>query len=135
MSKFNDIYLKGKDIIDIIYPIGCVYFSFNATNPSTLFEGTEWEQIKGKVLVGVDEEDTDFNQSGKEDGEKAVSLTVDNIPYTFWHTFDDNKNSISTLFSPGNMYGINTQPDNRTSYVPHNNMPPYVTVYMWKRIS
>ena len=48
MSKFENIYLKGKDIIDIIYPIGCIYMSFNNTDPGTLYEGTDRRKSIGK---------------------------------------------------------------------------------------
>ena len=44
--KRNDIKI-GKDVIDVIYPIGFVYISINNINPSTLFGG-KWERIKGR---------------------------------------------------------------------------------------
>lgn len=50
---------------DQIYPVGSIYITANATNPSVLFGGT-WEQLKGKFLVGVDSSDTDFETSGKQ---------------------------------------------------------------------
>ena len=49
------------NIVDIIYPVGSIYLSVNSVNPSTLFGGT-WEAWgSGKVPVGVDTSDTDFD--------------------------------------------------------------------------
>ena len=64
---------------DQIYPVGSIYITANATNPSVLFGGT-WEQLKGKFLVGVDSSDTDFETSGKTGGEKTHTLTIDEMP-------------------------------------------------------
>lgn len=72
---------------DQIYPVGSIYITANATNPSVLFGGT-WEQLKGKFLVGVDSSDTDFETSGKTGGEKTHTLTVDEIP-SHTHDMDD----------------------------------------------
>jgi len=54
------------------YPVGSIYLSVNDTNPSTWFGGT-WQQIaKGRTLVGVDTNDTDFNTVQKTGGSKAM---------------------------------------------------------------
>lgn len=43
----------AAEIIDIIYPVGSIYMTLNAANPSVLFEGTTWEQIQGRFLFGA----------------------------------------------------------------------------------
>ena len=54
------------------YPVGSIYLSVNDTNPSKWFGGT-WVQIaKGRTLVGVDTNDTDFNTVQKTGGSKAT---------------------------------------------------------------
>ena len=54
------------------YPVGSIYMSANSTDPKMLFGGT-WERYaNGRVLVGVDEADTDFNTAGKTGGEKLI---------------------------------------------------------------
>ena len=134
---------------DQIYPVGSIYLSVNATNPSVLFGGT-WEQLKGKFLVGVDSSDTDFETSGKTGGEKTHTLTVDEIPS---HTHDmddavygDYKNRLGIRGDGGGGKGLipsMMQTTGYSRYIPtntgggqaHNNMPPYLAVYMWKRIS
>ena len=130
---------------DQIYPVGSIYITANATNPSVLFGGT-WEQLKGKFLVGVDSSDTDFETGGKTGGEKTHTLTIDEMPShnhllcgspadsADWVEgvqrvkYDVNKKTASNTF-------ILAQPafDTGGSQA-HNNLPPYMTVYMWKRI-
>ena len=134
---------------DQIYPVGSIYITVNATNPSVLFGGT-WEQLKGKFLVGVDSSDTDFETSGKTGGEKTHTLTVDEMP-SHTHDMDDAvygnyKNRLGIRGDGGggkNLVPTMTQTDGYSKYLPtntgggqaHNNMPPYLAVYMWKRIS
>ena len=63
------------NIVDLIYPVGSIYLSVNSANPSTLFGGT-WEAWgTGKVPVGIDTSDTDFNTVEKTGGAKTVTLT------------------------------------------------------------
>jgi microcystin-dependent protein len=62
------------------YPVGAIYMSINPASPGDIFGGT-WERYaKGKVLVGLDESDSDFGTVGKETGEKRVGLTVNELP-------------------------------------------------------
>lgn len=58
-----------------IYPLGAVYMSLVATDPATLFGGTWARLAKGRVLVGVDENDADFNAPRDTVGAKTVALT------------------------------------------------------------
>lgn len=134
---------------DQIYPVGSIYITANATNPSVLFGGT-WEQLKGKFLVGVDSSDTDFETSGKTGGEKTHTLTVDEIP-SHTHDMDDAvygnyKNRLGIRGDGGGGNGLipsmmqttgysRYKPTNTGGGQAHNNMPPYLAVYMWKRIS
>lgn len=56
----------------MIYPVGSIYISVSSTDPATLFGGT-WERFgKGRVLVGVNEDDTDFATVEKKDGHKEL---------------------------------------------------------------
>lgn len=122
---------------DQIYPVGSIYLSVNATNPSVLFGGT-WEQVKGKFLVGVDPSDTDFNTSEKTGGEKTHKLTVDempshNHPGIFKYTNQSN-GWYARLYLGTDGKAIENE-GKTGGDKPHNNLPPYMTVYMWKRIS
>ena len=42
-----------NQFVDMIYPVGSIYMSANATSPETLFGGT-WESIGGRFLLGAD---------------------------------------------------------------------------------
>lgn len=135
---------------DQIYPVGSIYITVNATNPSVLFGGV-WEQLKGKFLVGVDSSDTDFNTIGKTGGEKEHTLTIDEMP-SHSHDMDEGvyggggyKNKMGIRQDGGGSSHFVPQFAQTTSYSTykptdtgggqaHNNLPPYMTVYMWKRI-
>lgn len=51
-TKVKALYVNGKSLLDLTYPVGSVYMSVNSTNPANLFGGT-WEQLKDRVLVGA----------------------------------------------------------------------------------
>lgn len=126
--------------IDNFYPVGSIYQSTSPANPSTFMGGT-WERFgNGRVLVGVNESDSDFNIVNKTGGEKTHTLTVNEIPS---HSHGQNV-SAGTGSGPairrdyqgdgtGAAYpqGISTQ--NAGGGQAHNNLQPYITVYMWRR--
>ena len=135
---------KSKDleakILNKVYPVGSIYTSVNSTNPSTLFGGT-WERFgNGKVLVGVDENDTNFNTVEKTGGEKTHTLTVDEMP-SHSHTTYLNSSTSEGNYNKHYMRGADysTSETYTSSSVggntAHNNLQPYITVYMWKRVA
>lgn len=67
-------------IADLVYPVGSYYMSNVATDPKEVFGVGVWEQVKGKVIVGVDEDDTDFSSAGLTGGEKTHKLTIEEMP-------------------------------------------------------
>lgn len=69
-----NMYTK-EEIFDAIYPVDSIYMSINPVNPATLFGGTWIEWGKGKVPIGVDSSDTDFNSVEKSGGEKTHNHT------------------------------------------------------------
>ena len=141
-------------VLDLVYPVGSIYMSVNATNPSTLFGGT-WEQIQGRFLLGM----SSSYPAGSQGGEEEHTLTSNEIP-EHSHYVDQPGNTYRVLPSglatedPNGLYTTElTSPGSRylkpsyawlnyltASYLvdtpngqPHNNMPPYLSVYMWKR--
>ena len=114
---------------DKIYPIGSIYMSMNGTNPATLFGGT-WEQLKDRFLLGAG----NTYSAGSTGGETTHKLTIAEMPSHMHHM---------KVAGGGNLYdGVTIGPGAYTSNEntseegddqPHNNMPPYLAVYMWKR--
>ena len=68
----NSVYFK---LMQLIYPIGSLYWSSKDTNPATLFGGT-WVQIKDKFILACG--DTYIN--GATGGSSTVNLTIEQIP-------------------------------------------------------
>ena len=56
-QKVEDIQLNNNislvNIIDLIRPIGSLYWSENNTNPSTIYPGTTWVQITDTFIVAA----------------------------------------------------------------------------------
>ena len=141
INEINDI-LKNKitkEILNMSYPIGTYYWSQKNTDPSTIFGG-KWEAIKGRFLFAEDAKHA-VNSSG---GEEFHTLTVDEIP-SHNHGFPKNvcayKNIPDIQIQGGGgskkLYendGNVTNTNNIGGGKPHNNMPPYISAFCWRRI-
>ena len=122
-----------------IYPVDSIYTSVSSTNPSSLFGGTWAAFGEGKVLVGKASSGT-FDTAGATGGSETHSLTEAELPshtHTVSHTTATEKLYGST---DGNRTytNITGSASNETtsstgSGTAHNNLQPYVVVYMWKR--
>ena len=66
----------------ILYPVGSIYINAqDNTNPATLFGFGSWERFgKGRVMVGQDPDDVDFDAIGEKGGEKTHTLTEGEMP-------------------------------------------------------
>lgn len=116
------------------YPIavGGIYISTVSTNPATLLGYGTWSAFgSGKVLVGLDSGDADFDTAEETGGEKTHTLTSDEMPA---HTHS------VTILSGGSGLGNGGNSNTSTSTTgstgggsAHNNLQPYIVVYMWKR--
>lgn len=125
-----------------IYPIGSLYLSINATNPNVYFGGT-WERFgKGKVLIGINKYDDDFSTVELVGGEKTHTLTTNELPkhaHSVRHITDtvaSGSTSYPLSRSGSTMSGsgvFNNQPVGGGEA--HNNLMPYATCYIWKRIA
>ena len=119
--------VSGKDIWELIYPVGAIYISAAATDPKTLFGGT-WERIKDRFLLAAG----DTFAAGETGGEAEVTLSRFQLPGAVWAS-GNGENAIvtSTSGAAGAGYGMYTQADDWGQA--HNNMPPYLAVYVWQR--
>ena len=66
---------NGAPLLNLVYPIGSIYWSSNNTNPATLFGGT-WTQIKDRFILAAG----DYYSNGATGGGATVTLTVSNMP-------------------------------------------------------
>ena len=134
---------------DKIYPIGSVHITTNSVNPSNYFDG-EWERIQDTFLLASG---TTY-ENGTTGGSATVTLTASQsgLPahnHTYPHT-DTTYKLNTTNRKPGTStavaYGTSitatannttkTSNNNNTKDATesHNNMPPYLAVYMWERV-
>ena len=137
-----------KEYMEKIYPVGSIYLSTNDTDPTALFGGT-WERIKDTFLLTAG----DTYAAGTTGGEAKHTLTLDEMPSHYHYVFssrgedvgDDKDNFVRTWTVEGTSYPYAVRTTTaavdygRTSTngggQPHNIMPPYLTVYAWKRIA
>ena len=123
--------------LDKQYPVGAIYLSVNNTNPSELFGG-EWEQIKDRFLLACG----DTYENGDIDGEATHTLTVNEMPSHYhsrttspqlWAERDSSQGQIISPTS-GQAKNVTKNTNNTGGGQAHNNMPPYLAVYVWVRI-
>lgn len=125
-------------LIDTIFPIGSTYTTQDNTNPNSILGVGTWERFKGKVALGLDEDDANMSTIGRTGGEKTHKLTINEIPS---HT-----HAINTANGQGDLEwgyvfsydrhnaGYNGITQTVGGNQAHNNMPPYKIVgYMWIR--
>lgn len=140
-------------IVEMIYPVGAIYMSVNNVSPQTLFGGT-WEQIQDKFLLSAGTTYTAGDTGGSAAHSHTTgdhTLTVDEIPSHNHKLSQDVEYKFSsevggwTTFRAGtdNVYPNEVWTQNAGGGQAHNhgdtetssNMPPYLAVYVWKRIS
>ena len=68
------------EILQLAFPIGASYITQTDVNPSTILGFGTWERIKGKMLVGVNEDDENFNEIGKTGGNTTHKITKKELP-------------------------------------------------------
>lgn len=132
--------IRGNEL----YPIGSIYLSVDETNPGELFGGT-WERIKGRFLLGAGDNGDGWDYTPNTTGGESVhTLTIDEMP-SHTHNVEAKMSSDSggNITLSGSGYYADWEMGNG-SVTPiksvggnsaHNNLPPYLAVYMWKRIS
>ena len=143
-----------KIILDTLCPIGKWWISSDPTDPGKLVGGT-WEREKGKFILAADDSTYKAGDTG---GEAEHVLTVDEMP-NHTHRFQLNNESDPGYLPKGSnpqaictgksinssspTNGVFTDKKGSWSQIrgieqtgggkAHNNMPPYIAVYVWKR--
>lgn len=141
-----------------VYPVGSIYTSVVSTNPATLLGVGTWVAFgSGRVLVGVDTGDSDFDTVEETGGSKTHALTESQMPKHYHQMRGPNYVTVpqhNTGTGGNGNYGGGTPDDPAQDYgtwstgggassgsestgtgngSAHNNVQPYITVYMWKR--
>ena len=138
-GKIDADKLDGRTIADImltLYPVGAVYISANSTSPASLFGGT-WESIGGRFLLGADSTYT----AGSKGGEAMSKIDNSNLPNSIVMRYSNASGGpggggllASAVYTAGEVSGyvaVGTGQPNES----FSNLPPYLAVYMWKRVS
>ena len=139
ISDANNNTLSFEAIFNRIYPIGSIYISTTDTNPGTLFTGT-WEKIENRFLLASGSS----YQLGSTGGEATHKLTINELPSHTHNASAGQFISTSPNVTPGTVmsfdsgqykrYSMNSTSSTGGSKA-HNNMPPYLVVSIYKRIS
>jgi myosin heavy subunit len=133
ISEINERnYSIGTSLADRFYPVGTIYTSVENRNPKEFIGGTWISWGSGRVPVGVDTDQAEFNEAEKIGGEKTHQLTVNEMPsHTHASLSSGNVVVVGGTVVIGNPIGGNTGASGGNQS--HNNLQPYITYYMWKR--
>lgn len=130
----------------LMHPKGALFGSGDPTSPAELYGGT-WERIEGKFIMGA----SDSYPAGSTGGEAKHTLTEDELPrirdrlngFTVYNANAVGTSGVITLSEEA--VQSNVQPGYGTKYAtlimslgdsqPHNNMPPYYSAYIWRRVA
>lgn len=129
----SNVSITPFDIYNL-YPVGSIYMSVNSTNPSNYFGGT-WAQIKDRFLLACGS----TYSNGATGGEATHKLTIEEMPsHTHRYNLAYGGNDPAKGFNYGNtLVGAFDKAFSGSSGgdQAHNNMPPYLAVYIWKRVA
>lgn len=131
-----------KQILLAAHPVGSYYWSSEATDPGTLFGGT-WERVKDRFVYAVG----DGSAAGDTGGEATHTLTEAEMPKHYHDSlrykepnqskFGCNSGSLADTSWTIPWVAGKAQDYYVTGYTggsqAHNNMPPYVTAFCWRR--
>lgn len=156
--------LAATDMVDDVYPVGSIYLSVNNASPAVKYGGT-WEQITDKFLLAasdVDEAEPDYsggNTGGSKDAgliththksgnllhiTPAGTVTTGSVPYIRFDYYNLSTSSVgavkfaddySGFTDTAIVYGGDSTPAGNVADGTDKNMPPYLAVYIWKRIA
>ena len=123
--------------VDAVYPVGSIYMNVSSTSPATLFGGT-WVQIKDTFLLAAG----NTYAAGETGGEREHTLTLNEIP-NHDHTYGAAAWAVKAFTSrwggsDGNTGAFVNEAQQlyaRGGGAAHNNMPPYLAVYVWQRVA
>lgn len=128
--------------LQAVYPVGSIYINAAvSTNPETLLGFGTWVAFgTGRTIVGIDATQTEFDTAEETGGAKTHTLTTSEMPShshgitgyisRSGHSYEHHQYN-SRL--PGETFDTNPSTNSTGSNSAHNNLQPYIVVYMWKR--
>lgn len=128
-------------VVERDHPVGSLYISENATSPAELFGGT-WERVEGEFIMGA----SDTYPAGSTGGSATKTIAKTNLPNE-----SINVKTLYTSGSEGNDFDVvsityehsdgsgNFSRTGRTDPLgdstPLDILPPYYSVYIWRRVA
>ena len=113
--------------------VGDILQTRNATSPTTRWPGTTWAALEGAFLIGAGGTYT----AGSTGGEATHTLAVAEMPsHQHWQQMGTSSPSYEDGYIANGSYtqqNIRAMGDAVGGGAAHNNMPPYLSVYMWER--
>ena len=135
LKEYTALLIKSIRLFS--WPVGSIYTSTKPTDPHELFGGT-WEPIQDTFLWCAGPK----HEAGTSGGEEKVTLTVSEMP-EHYHSFtaapylwSERDGTFGEIISPesGGARAVSKTTASVGGSKPHNNMPPFVSVYAWKRV-
>ena len=133
--------LSTNELLDKIYPVGSIYMSYNQISPASFLGGT-WTQITDRFLLSAGS----LYTAGSTGGEATHTLIISEMPshshtmtagITMSNSHNHNTSNGANVIAmcPTNASNVNLTPQSNITGEgqAHNNMPPYLVVYMWRR--
>lgn len=119
-------------MMNLIYPVGIVITLGVSTNPATLLGVGTWTAIAGKVIVGIDSTQTEFDTLDETGGSKTHTLTIGEMPA---HTHTYSITGAAGSGTSGGDVGSGGTTGSTGGGGAHNNLQPYIVKYCWQRVS
>ena len=140
-TAFNNINQFIQNARATEYPIGRIVMFYDNEDHSN-YLGYTWQRcLTGKVPVGIDSNDEDFDTIAKTGGEKKHTLTVAEMPshnhnFYFYHISTGASNQgPGQVFDTTNRWVNTSKILNAGGNTPHNILQPYEVVSFWRRVS
>ena len=146
-ATFTGTVTIGSDTattLQAVYPVGSIYINAAvATNPGTLLGFGTWVAFgAGRVMVGIDASQTEFDTLEETGGAKTHTLTTSELPSHTHANSSNNSGSNNNLHHSNDSFVAVGDGSSNTATLTssatgsgsaHNNLQPYIVVYMWKR--
>lgn len=134
LPAMGGVSLGGTALLDLLHPVGSIFQSTDSTSPADLFGGT-WEQVKDRFLLAAG----DAHAAGSTGGEEKHVLTAAEMAnHTHGYDYTGQSDATGTgaikIVSPnGTANAYTGKATSNCGGQAHNNMPPYLAVYTWRR--